>query len=152
MSGISGRTSLTPLAYYDRESSSWKTSLASSLWALEMSPETWPSWGMTHAGELFERQISAHRISVRDSSSSQLLPTPTVMDMGSRYTPERWDEWKRAHQQKHGNGNGHGASLTQEALAISSGERTRTRSNAGSPSPDDPPHGQMSLVPRDQSD
>ena len=47
-----------------------------------------------------------------------LLPTPTVMDMGSNYTPEEWEEWKLKQKQAHRNGNGHGASLTQEALLL----------------------------------
>lgn len=47
-----------------------------------------------------------------------LLPTPTVMDMGSNYTPEEWEAWKLKQKETHSNGNGHGASLTQEALSI----------------------------------
>jgi DNA (cytosine-5)-methyltransferase 1 len=47
-----------------------------------------------------------------------LLPTPTVMDMGSNYTPEEWEAWKLKQKEAHRNGNGHGASLTQEALSI----------------------------------
>jgi hypothetical protein len=47
-----------------------------------------------------------------------LLPTPTVMDMGSNYTPQEWEAWKLKQKQAHSNGNGHGASLTQEALLL----------------------------------
>jgi hypothetical protein len=47
-----------------------------------------------------------------------LLPTPTVMDMGSNYTPEEWEAWKLKQKETHSDGNGHGASLTQEALLI----------------------------------
>ena len=47
-----------------------------------------------------------------------LLPTPTVMDMGSNYTPEEWSAWKAKQKAAHNNGNGHGASLTQEALTL----------------------------------
>lgn len=47
-----------------------------------------------------------------------LLPTPTVMDMGSNYTPEEWEAWKLKQKETHSNGNGHGASLTQEALSL----------------------------------
>jgi hypothetical protein len=46
------------------------------------------------------------------------LPTPTVMDMGSNYTPEEWAAWKAKQKAAHNNGNGHGASLTQEALSL----------------------------------
>lgn len=47
-----------------------------------------------------------------------LLPTPTVMDMGSNYTPEEWEAWKLKQKEAHRNGNGHGASLTQEAIFL----------------------------------
>lgn len=47
-----------------------------------------------------------------------LLPTPTVVDMGSNYTPEQWEAWKEKQKIAHRNGNGHGASLTQEAISL----------------------------------
>lgn len=52
------------------------------------------------------------------ASVNALLPTPTVMDMGSNYTPEEWEAWKLKQKEAHRNGNGHGASLTQEALSL----------------------------------
>jgi hypothetical protein len=48
---------------------------------------------------------------------AHLMPTPTVMDMGSNYTPEEWTAWKDEQRAKHNNGNGHGESLTQAAIA-----------------------------------
>jgi hypothetical protein len=50
--------------------------------------------------------------------SHLLLPTPTVIDMGSNYTPDEWEAWKAKQKVNHGNGNGHGASLTQEAISL----------------------------------
>ena len=50
--------------------------------------------------------------------ATDLLPTPTVMDMGANYTPEEWEAWKAKQQAAHQNGNGHGASLTQEAISL----------------------------------
>ena len=47
-----------------------------------------------------------------------LLPTPTVMDMGSNYTPEEWEAWKLKMKEAHRNGNGHVSSLTQEAITL----------------------------------
>jgi len=47
-----------------------------------------------------------------------LLPTPTVIDMGSNYTPDEWEAWKAKQKANHANGNGDGASLTQEALSL----------------------------------
>jgi len=62
-----------------------------------------------------------------------LLPTPTVMDMGSNYTPEEWAAWKAKQKAAHNNGNGHGASLTQELIGVSTPEQ----STDGSPSLDE---------------
>lgn len=42
---------------------------------------------------------------------SDLLPTPTVVDMGWGHSPESWEAWRGAQRRKHGNGNGHGQSL-----------------------------------------
>nr|DAR83446.1 MAG TPA: Cytosine specific methyltransferase [Caudoviricetes sp.] len=44
---------------------------------------------------------------------SDLLPTPTVVDMGWGHSPEAWETWREAQRRKHGNGNGHGQSLYQ---------------------------------------
>ena len=44
---------------------------------------------------------------------SDLLPTPTVVDMGWGHSKESWETWREAQKQKHGNGNGHGQSLYQ---------------------------------------
>lgn len=44
---------------------------------------------------------------------ADLLPTPTVVDMGWGHSPEAWEEWREAQKRKHGNGNGHGQSLFQ---------------------------------------
>lgn len=44
---------------------------------------------------------------------SDLLPTPTVVDMGWGHSSEAWEEWRDAQRRKHGNGNGHGQSLYQ---------------------------------------
>jgi hypothetical protein len=172
---------------YDLATSSWRTCEATSLWDLEMSSPTFPEWGMTHGGELYELP-TPERPTVAPASSSlptpnardwkeqtlgwqhrrdgviqedllpraltalmyetgallptsvadhsrglaqpgtdfqslpnvamSLLPTPTVMDMGSNYTPEEWEAWKAKQQAAHQNGNGHGASLTQEAISL----------------------------------
>jgi len=44
---------------------------------------------------------------------TDLLPTPTVVDMGWGRSPEAWEAWREAQRRKHGNGNGHGQSLYQ---------------------------------------
>lgn len=43
----------------------------------------------------------------------ELLPTPTVVDMGWGRTESEWEAWREAQRRKHGNGNGHGQSLSQ---------------------------------------
>ena len=44
-------------------------------------------------------------------TTTSLLPTPAVNDMGASYTPEEWDAWTDRMKAEHGNGNGHGKSL-----------------------------------------
>ena len=47
-----------------------------------------------------------------------LLPTPTVVDMGGNKTPDEWEAWTDEQRAKHSNGNGHGASLNIEAVKL----------------------------------
>jgi DNA (cytosine-5)-methyltransferase 1 len=56
---------------------------------------------------------------------SDLLPTPTVVDMGWGRSPEGWEEWREAQRRKHGNGNGHGQSLYQALGCPEPSEATR---------------------------
>lgn len=56
---------------------------------------------------------------------SDLLPTPTVVDMGLGRTPESWESWREAQRAKHGNGNGHGQSLYQALGCPEPAEATR---------------------------
>ena len=201
-----GPTSALPLMRYDLDSCSWRTCEATSLWDLEMSSPSFPEWGMTVNGELFELPTPERPTVGRESSSSlfptptvqdsennagpsqlnrnsvplntlvvalmptpraqngeernqniwarpldqpqnlenalALLPTPTVMDMGSNYTSEEWEAWKLKQKEAHRNGNGHGASLTQEALLI--GASTQGRFFDGSECSDDQPQIQLS--------
>jgi hypothetical protein len=62
---------------YDLASSSWRTSAATSLWDLEMSSPTFPEWGMTHGGELYELPTPERPTAGLASSS---LPTPNARD------------------------------------------------------------------------
>jgi len=77
MTDTSGPTFYAPLGKWDRDSQSWKTSEATSLWALTLSSLTLPAWGGLHDGELCELPTPALAISALDSSS---LPTPTKGD------------------------------------------------------------------------
>jgi hypothetical protein len=80
MSDTSGPTFYAPLGKWDRDSQSWKTSEATSLWALTLSSLTLPTWGGLHGGELCEHPTPALATSGLDFSS---LPTPTTDDAGN---------------------------------------------------------------------
>jgi hypothetical protein len=141
----SGPTLRVPSAYFDPNSSSWRTSgvMFPSDWPT--SSQTCPAWGMTRRGELFELPTPAHPTDAPASSSLlptpvadhsrglpqpgtdfqslpnvaiSLLPTPAVNDMGAGKTVEDQDAWTARMQERHGNGNGHGASLSIEALRL----------------------------------
>jgi hypothetical protein len=66
---------------YDLASSSWRTSEATSLWDLEMSSPTFPEWGTTRRGELYELPTPERRM---DALASSSLPTPTARDWKER--------------------------------------------------------------------
>ena len=89
MSDTSGPTFYAPLGKWDRDSQSWKTSEATSLWALTLSSLTLPIWGGLHDGELCEHPTPELATNVPDSSSSltpmskEFLPTPRVGGMDS---------------------------------------------------------------------
>lgn len=72
----SGPTLRVPLAHYDPDSSSWRTSgvMFPSDWPT--SSETCPAWGMTRGGELFELPTPA--LPTAALASSSLLPTPVA--------------------------------------------------------------------------
>ena len=118
MTDTSGPMSYAPFARWDRDSQSWRTSEATSLWDLELSSLTLPAWGGLHDGELCEHPTPERLTSGLDYSSLPTLPTPAVNDMGRGKTPEDWDAWTAKMQAAHGNGNGHGKSLEIEAQRL----------------------------------
>jgi hypothetical protein len=99
MTDTSGPTFYAPLGKWDRDSQSWKTSEATSLWALTLSSLTLPAWGGLHDGELCEHPTPAHLTSVLDCLS---LPTPTTEHSSGGYNPA----W------------GHGMTLLDAAMVI----------------------------------
>jgi len=88
MSDTSGPTFYAPLGKWDHASQSWKTSEATSLWALTLSSLTLPTWGGLHNGELFEHPTPEHLTSVLDCSS---LPTPSANDTTGAESREQRD-------------------------------------------------------------
>ena len=77
MTDTSGPTFYAPLGKWDHDSRSWKTSEATSLWALTLSSLTLPAWGGLHNGELCEHPTPERLTSGPDYSS---LPTPSAND------------------------------------------------------------------------
>lgn len=62
---------------------------------------------------------SMHSVSLAQIvNRPDLLPTPTVVDLGNNKTIEEWEAWTDEQRAKHGNGNGHGASLSIEAQKL----------------------------------
>lgn len=80
MHDTSGLTLPEPLAFFDRESWSWRMSAATFPWEPERSLETLPASGMTLGGRLYELPTLVPATAVHGCSS---LPTPTVGDSKS---------------------------------------------------------------------
>ena len=83
MSGPSSNTSPTASAFYDPDSSSWRTSQGSLLSEEYPLLERLPDWGTTAAGALCVQATPEHLTNVRDGSASPNLPTPTSVDSHS---------------------------------------------------------------------
>lgn len=90
MSDTCGPTSPTPWAYYDPDSSSWKTCAATFPWDSTASSPTLPEWGTWADGVLSELPTSER--ATKEHASSSLLPTPAASEAGG--TPERHLERK----------------------------------------------------------
>lgn len=71
---------------------------------------------------ILSRAVKPSTISVRPAD---LLPTPTVVDMGWGRSPDGWETWRSEQREKHGNGNGHGQSLYQALECPEPEEATR---------------------------
>ena len=80
MSGPSSNTSPTASAFYDPDSSSWRTSQGSLLSELHPLLERLPDWGMTAGGALSAQAIPERLTVGRDGSASPNLPTPAAWD------------------------------------------------------------------------
>ena len=72
----SGHGSETPLAHYDPDTQSWKTSGDISLWGEQPSLESLPKSGMTRNGVLYQQPDWVRPI---DVTASSLWPTPTAV-------------------------------------------------------------------------
>lgn len=83
----SGRTSRTPFAYYDPDSSSLRMSQGTFPWDSTPSSVILPRWGSMRSGALYERPKPVLLMPVPDCSS--LLPTPVTSD--AKGASESWD-------------------------------------------------------------
>jgi len=74
------------LAWYDRDTSFWKTYQQSFLTGWEPYSETWPRWGMMQDGSAFAHQMSALRMGAIDGgySREKLWLTPRANESGER--------------------------------------------------------------------
>ena len=85
--------SLTPFAYFNPDTQSWKTSQVTFQQDSEPYKRSWPRSGMTVDGIAYQLPPSAHRTSVIEFSSSLhqgpnshgLWPTATTQDHATRY-------------------------------------------------------------------
>lgn len=77
--------SCVSLAWYDQDSSSWKTYQRSLVTDWEPYSETWPRWGMTRAGSAYAHPMSERRITETDGL---LFAAPNTMDSLPPKSPE----------------------------------------------------------------
>jgi len=98
-----GRTWHESFARWDRATLSWRTPQCSLLEGLDEFSETWPQWGMMHAGECSVQSMPVHLTS---EIGSGLWPTPRAGNPGSRP-------------------NGKGGKVLAEEVEIAEGMRTR---------------------------
>lgn len=82
MSDTCGPTYGTPLAFFDPDSCSWRTSQGTFPWDSTPSSPTLPPSGSMRSGALYERPTSAPVTDEPDSSS--LLRTPTASVIGAK--------------------------------------------------------------------
>ena len=80
MSEQSSNTSQTASAFYDPDSSSWRTSQGSLLSEAYPLLERLPDWGTTAGGALCVQATPEHLTGVRDGSVSPNLPTPRAQN------------------------------------------------------------------------
>ena len=100
MSEQSSNTSPTPSAFYDPESSCWRTSQASLLSEAPESLDRLPPWGTTSDGALFELRTPALLIDVRAGFALLATPTAWLGSCPSRAIgdPERWNNPERSNE------------------------------------------------------
>lgn len=97
--GIFGRNSKPSFAYYDRNSSSWKTWQPSfhEITSDEYSGN-WPRWGTIRNGVARPRKPAVHPIAGIDSGSHLTYPTPKANDADNRGNAgERRRKWPGLH-------------------------------------------------------
>ncbi|MCW2957174.1 MAG: hypothetical protein JWO69_2043 [Thermoleophilia bacterium] len=84
-----GPESSEPFACFDPDTSSWRTSKTTSLWALTLSSVTWPRRGSMRSGACFARPTWEPPTAA--PACSWLLPTPAASFMRQRNI-EGWRE------------------------------------------------------------
>lgn len=88
MTDTSGHTLPAPYATWDRDSSCWKTSEATSLWVLTLSSLTLPTWGGLAAGDLYELPMP-ELPTIGPASSLLRTPTAQLATNGGSQHPDK---------------------------------------------------------------
>ncbi len=115
---VCGSSSRASLAFFDRASSSWKTSQLSCLGGWTSFSETFPKRGMMRSGLISAPRTLERRTDASDSSSSrggETWPTPVAMMPNDSEDPQEWLARAETFKAKHNNGNGAGMPLAVAA-------------------------------------
>lgn len=92
-----GRQRGTAFAWFDRDTSCWRTSQGSLLADTpQWSSQTWPRWGMWDGGACWELPTLAPRMNGSGGGSERGWPTPTASDHQS----ERLENWLKRRDEK----------------------------------------------------
>jgi hypothetical protein len=118
---IFGQRLVGSLAYFDRDSSCWRTYQGTFNWASDQYLETWPDSGMTRNGCAYELQTSGPATSERESL---WWPTPDAALMNDGADPQKHKERQQRLKEKHRNGNGAGTPL---GMAVKTWPTANTR-------------------------
>lgn len=124
---VCGSSSRASLAFFDRASSSWRTSQLSCLGGWTSFSETFPKRGMMRSGSISAPRTLERRTDASDSSLSHGWPTAAAMMPSDSEDPREWLARAEVLKAKHNNGNGAGMPLAV-AVKLAQWPTARSRS------------------------